>query len=121
MRIRFIFFFMLLLFCSSSFATGFLNGFEDIPLMSGFKQISNQDFSFGNEETGYTETIITAQKKFHFNEIRTFYYNSLPTLGWEIKNNDSNKLIFSRERDILEISQIQKQPLKLLISLKRKN
>lgn len=121
MRISIIFFFICFLFCNNLYASDFLNGFEDIPLMPGFNQLSTQDFSFSNEETGYTETIITSPKNINFIDIKTFYYNSLSALGWKIKEDNFPKLIFIRENDILEITQIKKHPLKLLVSLKSEN
>ena len=121
MRIRFILLLIFFLFYRNSFAADFLDGFEDIPLMSGFKQISTQDFSFGNEEAGYIEAIITTQKNFHFKDVKTFYCDSLSALGWEIKSNDSKSIFFSRDSDILEISQMQKSPIMVVISLKSRN
>lgn len=123
MRIHFCFsllFFLIISNCCA-FATDFIDGFEDIPLMSGFRQIPTQDFSFSNEETGYIETTLISQKRLPFSSIKTFYADSLSALGWKLKDARTDELIFYRDNDILEITQMQKQPLKLIISLKSKN
>ena len=119
-RMFFVLFFSISLIYSVS-AAEFLEGFEDIPLMNGFKQITTQDFSFGNEETGYTETSIVANKNIKFDAVKTFYIDTMSALGWHKEINTDKQLIFRRENDTLEITQTQKSPLKLLISLKSKN
>ena len=58
-------------------APRFIDGFEDVPLMDGLRQETNQDFSFGNEESGYTETLLIAQKNQTYNDIKLFYKDIL--------------------------------------------
>ncbi len=122
-RILVIYFFLALsaFFAFSAYATSFVEGFEDIPLMDGLKQISSQDFSFHNEETGYTEAMLGATKRYKFADVKEFYGDILPKFGWNPITSESNRAVFHRENDILEISEMQKSPLKVLISLKSKN
>lgn len=119
-HIFFVLFFLISQIYSAN-AAEFLDGFEDIPLMNGFRQITAQDFSFGNEETGYTETSIIARKNIKFDTVKAFYNDSLTALGWHKGISTNKTIIFHREHDSLEITQTQKNPLKLLISLKSKN
>ena len=102
-------------------ADDFIDGFEDIPLMSDFKQLSSQNFSFSNEETGYTEAVIEAQKKISFMAVQTFYSDVLPKLGWKLYSNESEKISYVRENDLLELSLQKKYPLTISINLKSKN
>lgn len=112
-------FFMLLSF--SSFAASFIDGFEDIPLPDGLHQRLNDNITFGNEESGYTEATLVADKKLNFSDIIQFYTNSLPQLGWRIFYTSDTLISFLRESDILEISLAARKPLKITISLKSKN
>ena len=104
-----------------SFAANFIDGFEDVPLMDGLRQEVNQDFSFGNEESGYTETLLTAKKSQKFESIKFFYKNTLPEFGWILVRESDTGLNFTRDRDILDISRQQTRPLRVLISLKSEN
>ena len=120
-RILYILIIFLFISNTSAKAEDFIAGFEDIPLMSGFRQQENQTFSFGNEETGYSESIIETQKKIKFDNVKSFYADILPKFGWYLKESNSNNLIFLRDNDILEISELSSSPLKVSISLKSKN
>lgn len=118
--------FFICLLCTINFlapvkAQDFLNGFEDIPLMSGFKQIEGDNFSFGNEETRLIEAQITTSQKKSFNDVKDFYVKALPQLGWTLTKNSASSLEFFRENDVLVISKTSKFPLKISISLKNRN
>ena len=102
-------------------ATSFIDGFEDVPLMDGLRQEGNQDFSFGNEESGYTETLLIAKKNQTYNDIKLFYKGILPEFGWTLVSESDLSLNFTRDNDILDISRQQIRPLKVLISLKSEN
>lgn len=106
---------------SIAFATDFIEGFEDVPLMDGLRQQTNQDFTFGNEESGYTETLLIASKVKKFDDVKRFYKDVLPKFGWTIANESDFSLNFTRENDVLDISRQQIRPLKVLISLKSEN
>lgn len=121
MRRIYILFLVSILFSAPAMATNFIDGFEDIPLINGFNQIKSQNFSFGNEESGYTEATIISYQKKNFNEVKNFYKQSLIELGWKLKNDTPDTILFDRENNLLEISLIKKRPLKVLISLKSKN
>lgn len=116
-------FVLTILFITSteSFATDFINGFEDVPLMAGLRQETNQDFTFGNEESGYTETLLVATKLKKFDEVKRFYNDILPKFGWTLVKESDSTLNFTRDDDILDISRQQIRPLKVLISLKSEN
>ncbi|MBO5039215.1 MAG: hypothetical protein J6C85_07180 [Alphaproteobacteria bacterium] len=103
------------------FSAQFIEGFEDIPLLSGLRQSPEGTLTFGNEEAGYTETTLIAKKALTFDKIKKFYTEALAQMGWTRLSSDETTFSFLRENDILEISQLQKRPLKITISLKSKN
>lgn len=109
------------LLIANAYATSFIDGFEDIPLVEGFRQINNQNFSFGNEEGGYTEAVLWAKKGKTFNDVIQFYVETLPKLGWGLKNKSDKALVFTRDNNTLEILRQETRPLKVRISLKSRN
>ena len=108
----------ILLFATNCFASNFIEGFEDIPLMKGLIQTKNDDFSFANEETGITEVKLNAKKKINFSNVKKFYKESLSQMGWSIKNESAESISFYRENTVLDIQKIKNTPLKISISLK---
>lgn len=113
--------FMSLLFYTNVYATSFINGFEDIPLMKGLTQISDNDISFGNEETRFIETQLQSSKNIKFNDIKNFYIKALAQFGWNLKEKSESNVIFYRENDVLEINKIASNPLKISINIKNMN
>ena len=101
-------------------AKDFIAGFEDIPLVKGFRQIENDNFSFGNEETRYIETELKANGRRSFAEVKKFYLDSLKQLGWHPLKDSDSELHFYRENDVLEINKISKSPLRIRIILKNR-
>ena len=108
----------ILLFANNCFASNFIEGFEDIPLMDGLIQNKNDNFSFANEETGIIEVKLNAKKKINFNNIKLFYKQSLSQMGWNIKNESQESISFYRENNVLDIQKTKNSPLKISISLK---
>lgn len=104
-----------------SFATDFIDGFEDVPLMQGLKQQESQNFSFGNEESGYTEALLYPIKKMTFEDVGLFYIGVLPKFGWLLLSQKTDYISFIRDNDILEISPRSVRPLRISISIKSKN
>lgn len=117
----YLFCFFFIFQADSALSSQFIEGFEDIPLLSGLTQSSEGALSFGNEEAGFTETTLTAGKSLTFSKIKQFYTETLPQMGWTPLSAADTTFSFMRENDILEISQTQKRPLKITISLKSKN
>ena len=116
-----IIFLVMNLFVFNVAAADFIDGFEDIPLIEGFRQLDNQGFSFGNEESGYTEVILETKKNKTFGDVIRFYTEILPKLGWNLKSQGKTNLIFIRDNNTLEISRQKIKPLKISISLKSEN
>lgn len=102
-------------------SANFISGFEDIPLMSGLKQIEKNDFSFSNEETHYIEAHLVATRASSFSQITNFYTKALAQLGWKENNSTSDSVSFYRENDVLEIVKTSTSPLKISIILKNRN
>lgn len=123
----FIFAIVLLLGHSAS-ATQFIDGMEDVPLPDGMTQITQDDFSFGNEETRLLEAYLTESrvksspktKKIRFAKIGEFYQESLPQLGWIYQGNRGNDLLFYRDGETLEVVRESVSPLIVRITVKTK-
>ena len=105
-------------FCVS--AAEFAEGMEDIPIMQGLVQIQNNNVSFGNEETRFIEIYVSG-KGVKFDEVSSFYKNTLPQLGWKFKNNKGGVLHFERDMEVLDIAREEVSPLLVRITLKSKN
>ena len=105
-------------------AASFIEGMDDIPLPEGLSQITQDDISFGNEETRLLEAYLTAPKnqnaKKLFQSVGEFYQESLPQLGWIYQGNRGNNLLFYREGETLEVVKENDQPLLIRITLKTK-
>ena len=116
-----------LLLCHSANATQFIDGMEDVPLPDGMAQITQDDFSFGNEETRLLEAYLTESQtsksksaKLHFTKIGEFYQESLPQLGWIYQGNRGNDLLFYRDGETLEVVRESVSPLIVRITVKTK-
>ncbi|MBR1841262.1 MAG: hypothetical protein IJ778_03950 [Alphaproteobacteria bacterium] len=117
--------FSLLLTVKSVQATQFVDGMDDVPLPEGMTQITQDDFSFGNEETRLLEAYLTeirgAKKtKMRFSKIGDFYRESLPQLGWIYQGNRGNDLLFYRDGETLELVRESVSPLIVRITVKTK-
>lgn len=98
-------------------AAPFIEGFEDIPIMKGLKQVQNDNISFGNEETRFVEAILTGSKV-GFKSVEKFYTDTLPQLGWVFQGRRGDTLIFYRESESLEIVKESSKPLNVRITVK---
>ena len=113
-------FIFILCFAQITNAQEFIEGFEDIPIMSGLSQMPNDNISFGNDESRLVEAYLSG-KKVVFEKVAAFYIETLPQLGWHLTIKNKNNLTFSRDEDILDIVCEQKKPLLVRITLKSKN
>lgn len=116
---RLIFFALFLSFSPSAYGEQFVEGMEDVPLLSGMQQISQDDISFGNEETRLIEAYFNT-KKLKFKQITDFYSESLPQLGWIYQGNRGDSLLFYREGETLEVVRESVSPLIVRITVKTK-
>ncbi len=108
---------------SAAEPTTFVDGMDDVPLPEGMSQITQDDFSFGNEETRLLEaylTVASGKKKIAFSQIADFYKESLPQLGWIYQGNRGNDLLFYREGETLEVVKENHTPLMVRITVKTK-
>jgi len=117
----------LLLSAQQAEATQFIDGMDDVPLPDGMTQITQDDFSFGNEETRLLEAHLTvtpsAQKsksKIRFSKISEFYQESLPQLGWIYQGNRGNDILFYRDGETLEVVRESVSPLIVRVTVKTK-
>ena len=108
-----------LIFSESANAENFVDGMDDVPLLEGMQQITQDDFAFGNEETRLLEAYFRAPK-LKFKQIADFYSESLPQLGWIYQGNRGYDLLFYREGETLEVIKESVSPLIIRITLKTK-
>lgn len=115
--------FFALLFCgwvTIPAKAAFIEGLEDLPLATGLTQITQDNISFGNEESRLVEASFKAHKT-SFAKIEKFYIETLPQLGWIFQGKrNKNTLSFVREGETLDIVQEQKSPLIIRITVKNK-
>lgn len=112
----------ILLFLAYPFPTQaekFVEGMDDVPLLEGLNQITQDDVSFGNEETRLLEAYFNAPK-LKFTAVEKFYTESLPQLGWIYQGNRENSLLFYREGETLEVVKESASPLIVRITIKTK-
>lgn len=100
-------------------ATTFIDGLEDVPLMNGVSQIQKDTISFGNEESRFVEAYLTSSR-IGFKAIENFYVKTLPQLGWTYQGKNGYTLLFYRENEMLEIVQESAKPLEVRITVKNK-
>lgn len=98
-------------------AASFLEGYEDIPVMKGLRQVQKDTISFGNEESRLVEAILTGSKV-GFKSIKNFYVNTLPQLGWTYQGQRGNNLLFYRDGESLEIVKESAKPLNVRFTIK---
>jgi len=104
----------------------FIEGMDDVPLPDDMSQITQDDISFGNEETRLLEAYLTPKRiqktsvKKQFAKIGEFYKESLPQLGWIYQGNRGNDLLFYREGETLEVVKENNSPLLVRITVKTK-
>ena len=106
-------------FAPCAFGERFIEGMEDVPMLEGMNQISQDDISFGNEETRLVEAYFNTSK-LKFKNIADFYSESLPQLGWIYQGNRGNDLLFYREGETLEVVKESVSPLIVRITVKTK-
>lgn len=116
----------LLMMGNQAKATQFIDGMDDVPVPDGMTQITQDDFSFGNEETRLLEAYLTESRtkgksvKLRFSKIGEFYQESLPQLGWIYQGNRGNDLLFYRDGETLEVVRESASPLIIRITIKTK-
>lgn len=97
----------------------FVEGLEDIPMPGGLNQVENGNLSFGNEEIRLIEVYLTSEDM-SFEEVCRFYLDTLPQMGWLLKKEKKQKLLFEREGETLEISKESAKPLIVRLTVKSK-
>ena len=117
--LRILSFLTFLFFPFIAYTAQFVEGMDDVPLPEGLSQITQDDISFGNEETRLLEAYLSA-RKMKFSKVAEFYKESLPQLGWIYQGNRGNDLLFFREGETLEVVRESVSPLVVRITVKTK-
>lgn len=118
-NIRILSFLIFLIFSFTASAASFVEGMDDVPVPEGLNQITQENVSFGNEETRLLEAYFSSHK-IGFKKIADFYKESLPQLGWIYQGNRGNDLLFYREGETLEVVRESVSPLIVRITVKTK-
>lgn len=108
-----------LMLYSEARAATFIEGLEDVPIMTGMKQVPNDTLSFGNEESRLIEVILEG-KKAAFGTVGNFYKTTLPQMGWIYQGKRGKTFVFEREGEVMEISKESENPLRVRITVKSK-
>ena len=116
----FILFFVTMLLKPYSVLADFVEGLEDVPIPEAVTQIENGSLSFGNEEIRLFETYFSSEKK-NFSDIKRFYEETLPQMGWAKKKSTKQYVLFERDGETLEVSEESKKPLILRLVVKSKS
>ncbi len=101
-------------------AEQFIEGMEDIPLMTGLKQIVNSNIAFGNEESRFLEVYLEGEKS-TFKDVEKFYLNTMPQLGWKFNGKQKQTLAFYRDGELMEVAREKSSPLLVRITLRSEN
>ena len=101
-------------------AAEFIDGLDDIPLMSQTTQLHSNNITFGNDESRFSEAYISSEKN-KFENISDFYKKTLPQLGWKFVSNKENALHFERDMEVLDIVLEKNKPLLVRVTLKSKD
>lgn len=116
LKYLFIALFISIVLASPLFATDFIEGMEDIPMMDGLEQVKSENISFGNEESRFIEVYLSG--KTSFSTVENFYVNTLPQLGWDLEEKKQDILYFYRDNEVIEIAKERNKPLLVRITLK---
>ena len=116
----YLFAFLVFLLFTLPVKAAFVEGLEDIPLAEGLTLAENGSLSFGNEEIRLIERLFISQTK-TFQDVKKFYIETLPQMGWQKKENSENKISFEREGEVLEFNIESDKPLIVRLTVKSKN
>lgn len=97
----------------------FVEGLEDFPIPEGLEQIENANLNFGNEEIRLIEAYMTSNS-LNFEQIKKFYKETLPQLGWKLNKESTKELIFERPKENVTIAKESTNPLVVNLILKSK-
>ncbi len=118
MKIKIIAFIAALLWGGLSEAA-FVEGLEDFPIPDGLEQIENANLNFGNEDIRLVEAYMTSNL-LNFEQIKKFYKETLPQLGWKLNKESAKEIIFERRNENVTIAKESANPLVVNLVLKSK-
>ncbi len=77
--------------------TGFLAGIEDLPIMPGLEELTDQGLVFDKPEGRIVEAF--AEGDLAADDVAVFYRRTLPELGWQAESEG----LYRREGEVLSI------------------
>lgn len=98
--------FALSFFTSALASAQFIKAMPDIPLMSGLTEIAAEDLSFDKAEGRIAQALLHSTDSLTWQEVETFYINTLPHLGWRVKGQN----VWVRRGESLSLVAIKSDP-----------
>lgn len=94
----------------------FVEEMQDVPLPMGAQKQPANDFEFGNDDTQLIEVyyVMTPLK---FEEVKQFYRESMPQLGWKKQSESGKEMVFERGSEELTVAQESSEPLLVRLTL----
>jgi hypothetical protein len=95
----------------------FVQGSEDIPLIDGMEKVFDESLGFDSSSGSIMSS--TYETKNNLEEVKKFYLETLPQMGWKSSKKKNAKVFFKRENEELEIETIkegEKNLVKFFIS-----
>lgn len=79
-------------------------GSEDIPLLEAMKEIDQLSFDSNSSSISSSNYSFEIAEK----DVKEFYATTLPQMGWQLKKQSKNTLVFLRQKEKLELEIIDK-------------
>jgi hypothetical protein len=79
----------------------FVQGSEDIPLLLGMEKVYGESVGFDSSSGSIMSSSYTTKND--LKAIFSFYFHTLPDMGWRVTEKSKDKLIFKRDNEKLEI------------------
>ncbi|MCQ2914667.1 MAG: hypothetical protein MJ247_05685 [Alphaproteobacteria bacterium] len=100
--------------------TVFAEGFEDLPIMPGLHHSDNQSIHFDTPGGRIVEVGLEGEDS-KGSEVFKFYSETLPQLGWKLKENNKKRFTFTREDEELIFTVEGEAPVLVRIELTSSN
>jgi hypothetical protein len=82
---------------------GFIHDEYDIPSLTTLEKIIDSEDSIGFASASGSILSVSYTSETEIEKIRDFYLRTLPQMGWELKANNQQKSVLTRENEKLEI------------------
>jgi hypothetical protein len=90
----------------------FVQGSEDIPLLVAMEKTSDEAIGFDSNSGSIVSS--SYRSDVAYMEVKNFYINTLPQMGWNVTKNLETKVVFKREKESLEIEFTQENEVNII-------